>query len=63
MNKFEKCINALNFGTVWVNTYNMTPWLYPFGGMKQSGFGRDNAEEGLLEYTTPKAVCYGLDVY
>jgi len=41
----------------------MTPWFYPFGGMKQSGFGRDNGEDGLLEYTTVKSICYGLNKY
>jgi len=31
--------------------------------MKQSGFGRDNGEDGLLEYTTVKSICYGLNKY
>jgi len=56
MNKFEKLANNLIFGNVWINTYNITPWHTPFGGLKQSGFGRDNSEEGFLEYTTLKSV-------
>jgi acyl-CoA reductase-like NAD-dependent aldehyde dehydrogenase len=41
----------LEAGTVWVNTiHGMSPSL-PFGGHKQSGFGVENSDEGLLEYT------------
>ncbi|WP_242128168.1 aldehyde dehydrogenase family protein [Sphingobium sp. Sx8-8] len=41
----------LEAGTVWLNTiHGMTPTL-PFSGHKQSGFGVENATEGLLEYT------------
>jgi len=32
----------------------------PFGGYKESGFGRDNGEEALLEYTQVKSVYYQL---
>jgi len=59
MSKFEKCARKLKFGTVWINTYNLNPHWAPFGGYKQSGFGRDNAEDGLLEYLQTKAIYYG----
>ena len=47
MNIAEKCTRELHFGTVWVNNYNWTPCWAPFGGMKESGFGRDNCYETM----------------
>jgi (Z)-2-((N-methylformamido)methylene)-5-hydroxybutyrolactone dehydrogenase len=47
---------ALRVGTVWVNTYRTVNSTMPFGGMKRSGFGRENGMEGLLEYLVEKAV-------
>ncbi len=52
---------ALQAGTVWVNTYNMIDPTSPFGGFKESGFGRDLGAEALKEYTSTKAVWVGLD--
>lgn len=43
-------------GTVFVNTYNKTDVAAPFGGYKQSGFGKDLGEEALNEYLQTKAV-------
>ncbi|HWB55251.1 MAG TPA: NAD-dependent succinate-semialdehyde dehydrogenase [Tepidisphaeraceae bacterium] len=49
-------VNKLNFGHVGVNTgMGPTPET-PFGGMKQSGFGREGGIEGLLEYTEAQTV-------
>jgi phenylacetaldehyde dehydrogenase len=50
----------LNAGTVWVNTYSVNAAGLPFGGVKQSGWGRELGEDGLLEYTDTKTVCIGL---
>jgi len=50
----------LNFGLVWINTYNQDPCYAPFGGLNQSGFGRDNGEEGLNEFLAIKTVYYGI---
>ena len=61
MNKAEYFVRNIEAGSVWVNFYNCTPFNVPFGGMKQSGFGRDNAYEAILEYTTAKAVYYKYD--
>jgi aldehyde dehydrogenase (NAD+) len=61
-NKAEFFVRNIRSGTVWVNNYNMTSYNIPFGGMKQSGFGRDNGRDGLLEYTTMKAVYYYFDL-
>ena len=47
----------LRCGTVWVNTYGGFYNEAPFGGYKQSGFGRELGLEGLLEYTQTKHIC------
>ncbi|XP_069499493.1 cytosolic 10-formyltetrahydrofolate dehydrogenase isoform X1 [Ambystoma mexicanum] len=46
----------LQAGTVFINTYNKTDVACPFGGFKQSGFGKDLGEEALNEYLRTKAV-------
>ena len=43
-------------GTVWVNCYNIFDAALPFGGYKQSGWGREMGEEVLELYTETKAV-------
>ncbi|KAL1615484.1 mitochondrial aldehyde dehydrogenase [Diplodia seriata] len=43
-------------GTVWVNSSNDCDFRVPFGGVKQSGFGRELGEAGLEAYTQVKAV-------
>ncbi|WP_371541543.1 aldehyde dehydrogenase [Streptomyces sp. NBC_00554] len=47
---------ALKVGTVWVNAYRTLNYAMPFGGVKNSGFGRENGTEGLGEYLEEKAV-------
>ncbi|CAJ62055.1 MULTISPECIES: aldehyde dehydrogenase [Frankia] len=47
---------ALRVGTVWVNAYRTLNYAMPFGGIKSSGFGRENGTEGLHEYLQEKAV-------
>jgi acyl-CoA reductase-like NAD-dependent aldehyde dehydrogenase len=46
----------LRVGTVWVNAYRTLNFAMPFGGVKASGFGRENGSEGLHEYLRDKAV-------
>ena len=46
---------SLKSGTVYVNTYLETAPQMPFGGFKQSGLGRENGLDGLLEYTEVKS--------
>ncbi|HEY0247627.1 MAG TPA: aldehyde dehydrogenase family protein [Gryllotalpicola sp.] len=41
-------------GTVWVNTYRASAAQAPFGGVKQSGYGRERGTDALLEYTRTK---------
>jgi aldehyde dehydrogenase (NAD+) len=47
---------ALRVGTVWVNAYRTVNYAMPFGGRKNSGFGRENGIEGLSAYLVEKAV-------
>ncbi|MEI4741954.1 aldehyde dehydrogenase [Rhodococcus erythropolis] len=46
----------LQAGTVWINNYRKTGYSTPFGGFKQSGVGRENGPNALLEYTEEKSV-------
>jgi acyl-CoA reductase-like NAD-dependent aldehyde dehydrogenase len=46
----------LDVGTVWVNTYGMFDVAVPFGGRKQSGFGRELGPEALDPYLVSKSV-------
>jgi aldehyde dehydrogenase (NAD+)/phenylacetaldehyde dehydrogenase len=48
-------------GTVWVNTYNVFDQASPFGGYKQSGFGREMGRHALELYTETKSVWVALD--
>lgn len=57
----HRVAHALEAGTVWVNAYNAIDPVAPFGGYKQSGYGRDLGEESLLGYTQTKTVWVGLD--
>lgn len=48
--------NSVQAGTVWVNCYLAGGPQAPFGGYKESGMGRENGEEGILEYCEVKTV-------
>jgi aldehyde dehydrogenase (NAD+)/phenylacetaldehyde dehydrogenase len=50
----------LRAGTVWINTYNRFDAASPYGGYKQSGFGRENGRAVLDELTQLKSVWVGL---
>lgn len=52
---------ALKAGTVWVNCYNVFDPSAPFGGYKQSGFGREGGIHALELYTQIKTVWMNLD--
>ncbi len=47
---------AIRCGIVWVNTYRMVSPLAPFGGYKDSGYGRESGLEAIYDYTRPKTV-------
>ena len=50
----------LHAGTVWVNCYNVFDAALPFGGYKQSGWGREMGHEVPNLYTQIKSVCIRL---
>ena len=47
---------GIRSGIVWVNTYRMVSPLAPFGGYKDSGYGRESGLEAIYDYTRPKTV-------
>lgn len=51
---------AIKAGVVWVNTYNMFDSGTPFGGFKQSGYGRDNSKYAIDAFSEVKAVWVSL---
>ena len=60
--KAHRLAHEIDAGTVWVNTYNQYAPASPFGGYKQSGFGRDLGFHSALEkYTQLKSVWVALD--
>jgi betaine-aldehyde dehydrogenase len=52
----HRVIAELQAGTCWINAYNLTPVEMPFGGVKQSGIGRENALAALGHYSQVKSV-------
>jgi len=52
----HRVIAGLEAGTCWINTYNLTPAGMPFGGVKGSGFGRENARAAFDSVTRIKSV-------
>jgi aldehyde dehydrogenase (NAD+) len=52
----------LQAGTVWINTYNIYDTAAPFGGYKQSGFGREMSMHALEHYTQVKSVWVDLNM-
>ncbi|AOV08687.1 aldehyde dehydrogenase family protein [Sporosarcina ureilytica] len=53
--------NRLKAGSVWVNCYNVTDPASPFGGYKESGFGREMGSYALDNYTEVKSVWINLN--
>jgi acyl-CoA reductase-like NAD-dependent aldehyde dehydrogenase len=54
--KALRAAKAIRAGTVWVNAYNLFDAALPFGGFKESGFGREMGSVGLDNYTEVKTV-------
>ena len=52
----HRVARGIEAGMVWVNSSNDSDFRIPFGGVKQSGIGRELGEEGLKAYTNAKAV-------
>ena len=57
INKAHRLATELRAGSVWINCYNVFDAALPFGGYKQSGWGREMGHDALELYTEVKAVC------
>lgn len=57
LGRAHRVADALDFGMVAINTVRMTGAPIPFGGMKQSGLGREGSRHGIGEFTELKYVC------
>ena len=56
LNNAHKLAARIDTGNVWVNCYAQLDPLMPFGGFKESGWGRENGDEGLSAYLETKSV-------
>ncbi len=56
LQRAHRVVRRLEAGTTWINTYNITPIELPFGGVKQSGLGRENGTAAVEHYTQLKSV-------
>ncbi len=57
VSKAHRMARAMKAGTVWINCYNVFDAALPFGGYKQSGWGREMGREAIELYTEIKSVC------
>lgn len=60
ISKAHRVARAIKAGTVWINSYNLYDPALPFGGFKESGFGRDQGRDALDKYTQTKSVWVNL---
>jgi phenylacetaldehyde dehydrogenase len=61
ISKAHQIANQLKAGTVWVNCYNVFDAALPFGGYKQSGWGREMGAAVLEHYTESKAITININ--
>src|SRR5881392_2072480 len=57
LSRAHRVAERINTGTVWVNCWLVRDLRVPFGGMKQSGVGREGGTEALHFFTEPKNIC------
>lgn len=60
MKRAIRMADAIQAGTVWVNTYRAVSFMAPFGGYKQSGIGRENGQDAIYEFMQTKCVWLNL---
>ncbi len=61
LSRAHKAARDLRAGMVWINSYKRVNPGSPFGGIGQSGYGREMGFEAMREYTEPKAVWVNID--
>jgi aminomuconate-semialdehyde/2-hydroxymuconate-6-semialdehyde dehydrogenase len=57
LTRAHRLSESLEFGIVWINTWLLRDLRTPFGGVKNSGVGREGGLEALRFFTEPKNVC------
>lgn len=57
LSRAHRVAEQIHTGTVWINCWLLRDLRVPFGGMKQSGVGREGGNEALRFFTEPKNVC------
>lgn len=60
LDRAHRVAEQLAAGTVWINSWLLRDLRVPFGGVKQSGVGREGGQEALRFFTEPKNVCVKL---
>jgi acyl-CoA reductase-like NAD-dependent aldehyde dehydrogenase len=60
LSRAHRVSKQIEAGTVWVNTYRSNAAQAPFGGVKQSGYGRERGYQALLDYTRIKNIMIDL---
>lgn len=55
--RVNRLVSRIKAGTVWVNTHNIVDPNMPFGGYKQSGFGREHGRDAIRAFLETKSVC------
>jgi aldehyde dehydrogenase (NAD+) len=56
MSRVHRFVKRLRAGTVWANTFGPTDVRLPWGGARDSGFGREHGDAAIQNFTEPKAV-------
>jgi aminomuconate-semialdehyde/2-hydroxymuconate-6-semialdehyde dehydrogenase len=57
LNRAHRVAEQLEFGIVWINCWMLRDLRTPFGGVKNSGVGREGGWEAYRFFTEPKNVC------
>ncbi len=60
ISKAHRLAKSVKAGTVWINCYSIFDAALPFGGYKQSGWGREMGHAALENYLQTKSVCVNL---
>ncbi|MBA1146314.1 betaine-aldehyde dehydrogenase [Ectothiorhodospiraceae bacterium WFHF3C12] len=61
LTRAHRVVAGLDAGICWINHYNITPIEMPFGGVKQSGIGKENSRRALEHYTRLKSVFVAME--
>ena len=61
LSRAQRMAADIDCGIVWINTWLRRDLRTPFGGMKQSGAGREGGMEAMRFFTEPKNICFGND--